>query len=142
MKKLADRLKETREELGLTQAELARAAGVSQGTIGNLESGIRKSARQQLAIAAALHVDLGWLISGKGHKEIFTGGARTVMEPAASYVVDPLTVEALKIFQTLTPKAKIAAIEYLSFLSKKSAGHPASGASKRAAISPSHTKAA
>jgi transcriptional regulator with XRE-family HTH domain len=142
VKNLGDRIRETREELGLTQAELARACGVSQGTIGNLESGIRKSARQQLAIAAALNVDLGWLLSGKGQKDPLSGQARVAMEPSASYNVDPQTKEALRIFQNLSPKAKIAALEYLNFLATKAKATPPSAVAKRSAISAPHTKAA
>lgn len=66
---IADRLKAAREALGLSQEELARAAGVSQGTIGNIESGTRRQPRELLAIAKAARVSPEWLQSGIGLME-------------------------------------------------------------------------
>lgn len=72
MDTLAQRLTQARERKGLTQGALAKLVGVSQGTIGNLEAGLRNSARKIVEIAAALDVDPAWLANGKG-----------VMAPAA-----------------------------------------------------------
>lgn len=66
VKTIAERLKRAREDKHLTQPELAARAGVSQGTIGNIEAGLRKNPRELLAIAAALGVEAEWLKSGKG----------------------------------------------------------------------------
>lgn len=63
---ISDRLKAAREESGLTQGQLAVAAGVTQGTISNVESGLRKNPRELLAIAKALGVSPDWLKTGKG----------------------------------------------------------------------------
>lgn len=65
MKTIANRLKEAREAAGLTQPELAAKAGVSSGTIGNIESGTRKNPRELLAIAKAVGVRPEWLKDGK-----------------------------------------------------------------------------
>jgi transcriptional regulator with XRE-family HTH domain len=62
---IGDRLKQAREALGLSQGDVAGKAGVSQGTIGNLESGLRKNPRELLAIAAAVGVSPVWLKTGK-----------------------------------------------------------------------------
>lgn len=62
---LAERIKQAREKSGLTQSELAKKAGVSQGTIANLESGFRKQPRNLLALARALNVDVDWLDGGR-----------------------------------------------------------------------------
>lgn len=64
MNTIAERLKQAREKAGLTQPELAKKAGVSQGTIGNVESGLRKRPRELLAIAEALNVSPKWLETG------------------------------------------------------------------------------
>ena len=69
MKTIAERLKDAREAAQLTQPELAARAGVSQGTIGNIESGLRKRPRELLSIAAALNVSPEWLETGKGQMQ-------------------------------------------------------------------------
>ncbi|MBO9647382.1 MAG: helix-turn-helix transcriptional regulator [Variovorax sp.] len=66
---LADRISWARERRGLTQTALAKMAGVSQGTIGNLESGTRRSPRALVSIAMVLGVSPLWLESGKGPRE-------------------------------------------------------------------------
>lgn len=64
---IAERLKQAREALGLSQLEVAIAAGVKQGTIGNIEAGLRSRPRELLAIAAAVKVSPQWLLTGKEH---------------------------------------------------------------------------
>jgi transcriptional regulator with XRE-family HTH domain len=66
MKTLASRLAWARTNKGLSQQELARRSGVSQSTIGNLESGLRLSSRKITVIASTLDVDALWLAEGKG----------------------------------------------------------------------------
>lgn len=70
---IGSRTKARREELDLTQVGLAARAGVSPGTIGNFESGIRESPRQLLEIAAALGVTPEWLKTGRLPKLATTG---------------------------------------------------------------------
>lgn len=59
--KFPERLKEAREKAKLSQAGLAKLAGVSAGSIGNWESGTRLSSRGLLQVAAALNVSAAWL---------------------------------------------------------------------------------
>ncbi len=70
VKTIADRIKEVRQELGWNQAQLAAQVGVSQSTIGNIESGQRKRPRELLSIAKALGVSAEWLETGKGGKVV------------------------------------------------------------------------
>lgn len=63
---LAKRLVYARQNKDWTQEQLARAAGVRQQTIGNLEAGTRKAPRHLLQIASALGVSAVWLQFGKG----------------------------------------------------------------------------
>lgn len=65
MKTLADRIKATRQKLGWSQAHLAAEAGISQSTIGNIESGFRQRPRELVSIAQALGVSPEWLETGK-----------------------------------------------------------------------------
>lgn len=67
---LGGRLTWARERLNLSQQDLAARAGVSQGTIGNIESGLRKKPRELLAIASAVEVSPEWLQSRVGAAEL------------------------------------------------------------------------
>lgn len=70
METLAKRLATTRKERGLSQAELAKKAGLkNQSNIANLESGHRKSSAYIPVIAEALGVEPLWLSEGKLPKE-------------------------------------------------------------------------
>ncbi len=66
MRTLAERLTWARTQKHLSQEALARLSGVSQSTIGNLESGLRLSARRITNIAEALGVSAIWLAEGVG----------------------------------------------------------------------------
>lgn len=67
---IAERLKLARELKQWTQEDLAHSAGVKQGTIGNIEAGLRKRPRDLLAIAKALSVRPEWLQDGQGHMSV------------------------------------------------------------------------
>jgi len=63
---LAERLSQSRTNVGLSQQALAKVSGVSQQTISSLESGKIQSSKGLLALAEACKVDITWLVSGKG----------------------------------------------------------------------------
>ncbi|MDM0007176.1 S24 family peptidase [Variovorax sp. J22G73] len=63
---IGERIKYSRQQRGLTQQQLAVAAGVSTSTIGNLESGLRDKPRELNAIARALRASSTWLETGRG----------------------------------------------------------------------------
>ncbi|MDR5800600.1 S24 family peptidase [Caballeronia sp. LZ001] len=69
MRTLADRLRSCRDDLGLSQTELAKRAGVSQSTVANIEGGRNQGSKHLIDIAEALNVRVEWLNSGKGAKE-------------------------------------------------------------------------
>lgn len=66
MDTLAQRLAYARQEAGLTQADLAKKAGVSPQTINFVENGRNKGTKHIIAIAKVLGVTATWLDSGKG----------------------------------------------------------------------------
>lgn len=72
MKTLQERLiwaraqKAARSGEDFTQQDLARKAGVTQGSIAHLESGRTKTSRSLTKIAAAVGVTTEWLADGKG----------------------------------------------------------------------------
>lgn len=86
MKTLATRLAWAREQKKLSQAELAKKSGVSQSTIGNLEAGIRLTARSITAIATALGVNPVWLAEGKGIAESTDGQVSSIKNVTASSI--------------------------------------------------------
>jgi transcriptional regulator with XRE-family HTH domain len=67
VKTLAQRVKYAREQRGWTQSQLAVASGLSQGTIGNIESGARQARGSLPQIAEALGVEHKWLSQGIGN---------------------------------------------------------------------------
>lgn len=59
----SERLKQTRKNAGLSQLELARLSGVSQGSIAHFECGRNQPKREILAkLCRVLHVDAEWLL--------------------------------------------------------------------------------
>lgn len=78
---ISDRLKARREALRLTQSALAKKAGVSQSTIGNIEAGTRSSPSSIPQIAAALGVRAIWLADGKGEMLDEQGNSGTKPRP-------------------------------------------------------------
>lgn len=108
MKTLATRLAWAREQKKLSQAELAKKSGVSQSTIGNLEAGIRLTARSITVIATALGVNPVWLADGKGepYREVVQND-RVVYPSDIQDVIDLM----LKTDERGRLKIKLAAID-------------------------------
>jgi phage repressor protein C with HTH and peptisase S24 domain len=63
---IGDRVRARREELGLSQAELAARCGVSQQAVEQLENGKTQRPRYILELSTALDVSPQWLLEGKG----------------------------------------------------------------------------
>ncbi|WP_087723369.1 helix-turn-helix domain-containing protein [Pandoraea sp. PE-S2T-3] len=77
MYSLAERLRWARTNAGLSQDQLGAKAGVSQSTIGNLESGTRNTARRLPQIAEVLGVNALWLAEGTGSPGVSTGSKKS-----------------------------------------------------------------
>lgn len=65
MKSIGDRIREARTAKGMSQAELAKKIGLSQGTIGHIEAGRNEGSRHLALIAAALGVRAEYLQTGR-----------------------------------------------------------------------------
>jgi DNA-binding XRE family transcriptional regulator/predicted GIY-YIG superfamily endonuclease len=65
---IAGRALQTRLERGMTQDDLANAAGIGRSIISHVESGLRTHLSAEIAvlIARALGVTVEWLITGEG----------------------------------------------------------------------------
>lgn len=61
---LGDRIKQTRERIGMSQAALAEAAGMRQQSLSALESGKTLSTTKLVSLAEALKVSASWLARG------------------------------------------------------------------------------
>ena len=59
-----ERVRQRRIELGLSQAELGKMAGVPQSTIGQIENGRNKSSTKILELANTLQTSVEYLIEG------------------------------------------------------------------------------
>lgn len=68
MNTLADRLKEARKDAGLTQRELAQAAGIQQPVISQIEKGTNLQSAHIAKLAHACGVEALWLSEGRGPK--------------------------------------------------------------------------
>lgn len=73
---LGDRLIARREELGLTQEDVAAKAGVTRMAISKIELGMTKKPRADnlFSLAKSLRVNTSWLLTGKGEKEESAAG--------------------------------------------------------------------
>ncbi|MBR7887919.1 helix-turn-helix domain-containing protein [Marinomonas sp. A79] len=67
--KIAERIKQQRHKLGLTQVELASRVGISQQSLQKIEDGQTRNPRRILELAIALDCSPEWLMHGKG-KEV------------------------------------------------------------------------
>ncbi len=105
----ADRLLFARNMRRLTQAELARACGMSQSAIANYENGSRRSPKSIFALADALQVQAQWLAEGKGGMEAPpynaphpAGSAKQPPHPAHT-LSEPLPILAPWPFPKISP---------------------------------------
>jgi transcriptional regulator with XRE-family HTH domain len=123
---IAERLKQARDKMGLTQEQLAAKASVSQGTIANIENGIRKKPREILNIARALNVQPDWLMSGRWQIEAHPEQKQhTAEEPAGVWVVaDVKVVQALDVLETALTQLDMAGRERLAPLFESFARSP------------------
>lgn len=72
MSTLAERLREAREDKGVTQEDLADAAGVSKQAVSKIENGgtLKPAMSTMEPIARLLGVNVRWLVDGKSPKSV------------------------------------------------------------------------
>lgn len=75
METFSDRVRARRLELGLSQVELAKKAGLSQSTVAQIERGRNSRSAHILNLAEALKVHPRWLEGGEGPKDQSDKGA-------------------------------------------------------------------
>lgn len=65
MKSLGTRAKARREELNMSQADVARRACISQSTVAQIETGRNRGSKYIVQLAAALGTSILWLAEGR-----------------------------------------------------------------------------
>jgi transcriptional regulator with XRE-family HTH domain len=92
--RLGDKIRQLRDDLGLTQGQLASGSSVSQGYLSQLENGEVKnpSAAVLLRVAQAMHIDADELFEAAGYPTVRT--LRQIYEDYES-TVDPHLLQYL-----------------------------------------------
>ena len=95
---IGDRVKRARKHAGLNQRELAKAIGITQPSLSELERGESRSSAYLVQIASVCGVDARWLATGEGMME----GAR---DPRAGYSAgtDELILHPTEIVEGAAP---------------------------------------
>ncbi|MBS8942801.1 helix-turn-helix transcriptional regulator [Escherichia coli] len=65
METISQRLKKKREEMNMSQAQLAKKVGMRQQSLQAIEAGTTKRPRYLFELASALHCDPKWLLYGE-----------------------------------------------------------------------------
>lgn len=94
MEHIGDRIRIARLNLELSQSALAKRANVSQGTIGQLESGRNQSSAKIVELASALNVSPEWLLYGENPPSVFQKPEN--IETSESYITSEISAVALK----------------------------------------------
>lgn len=116
---LADRLTWARKRAGLSQSALARAGGVSQTLVSQLESGERKSTTAIASMADAMKVSALWLERGTGTpepesiRETAPAYGRAVNESELLTVIDAVETWLAESRRVMTPTDKAALVASL-----------------------------
>lgn len=97
----------------MTQGELAKAAKLSQSTIGNLEAGIRSSGRKIALIASILEVDALWLAEGVGQPDQASNNMKLVASNDDTATSPEEYAEAVRLFGQAPKPAKEEALRLL-----------------------------
>ncbi|MGB6006557.1 helix-turn-helix domain-containing protein [Castellaniella sp.] len=105
METFGERLRQTRIRLGLSQAQLAHACGLSQSAISSYENGSRRSPKKLLNLAQALGVDIYWLSRGDGAAHPAPHTPATMHDPVSPW---PFPSIEPRIFWSLRPKDRQA----------------------------------
>lgn len=130
MEEVPARLKRLRKAAGLTQAGLARAAGVVQSTIGNIESGTRGYGESLVDIAKALRVPPEYLrcetdsyATIDASLPVRTGDGRSDKPPFDGHAINEETLRALGVaLESADPSTRKSAVDMLkTFLENPSA---------------------
>jgi len=111
---LGARIRSLREEIGLSQAQLAEQAGLSQGYLSQIENNEvqNPSASVLFRLAQALHVDPRCLLEAAGYRDILGSGRDTGFETP----VDP---DLLRFLARLSPEQQRYLLRFLQGMERE-----------------------
>ena len=101
-----ERIREAREQAGLSQTELASLVGVTRSACSQWESpnGTAPKRERLRQLASLLDVNFVWLVTGEGHGN---GVA------PASYSLAPDQQELLDMYRQLPPRRRVTLLNFL-----------------------------
>lgn len=112
------RIKELRNELGMTLEEFGNELGFSRSSMSNIETGYRNvTDRLVKAIVNTFNVNEDWLRTGEGDMFLETKESH-LAELAKQYALDDMEVKIVEAFLELAPDKRAAIKEYVSILAK------------------------
>ena len=107
---IGKRIEQVREETGLTQSALARAMGVSQSAVSQIEAGERNPSYDMLRqIAQALKISIPHLVGAEVEK------------------LSPAEEAHFRNYRGLTPEAKRELEDFAAYLRQKKGGRKPTG---------------
>ncbi len=108
---LHERIRESREQAGLSQTELSRLLGVTRSACSQWESPNGTAPRRErlLELASLLDVSFAWLMTGNGNNK-----DDTVAAPLNSLTPDQ--AELLQSYRQLSPRKRLALLAFLRSL--------------------------
>ena len=116
MNSLAERAKQRREDLGLTQGQVAKISGLRQPDISKIELGLIKETTKILGLARALQCDPEWL-SNEIHSKAPESVVPRAETPGVHYLpdraVNTLDDRLLSLFSELDTPAKKDLLNYV-----------------------------
>ncbi len=111
--KLGTRVRDLRKALGLTQVQLSRRAGITQGSLSSIENGETKELRAETILALAKHLGTSpeWIRTGIG-------------PPTEPERPTPDESEALHLYRALPPSRREEWLRHGRFLLSESSTTP------------------
>lgn len=111
---LRDRIRQSREMLGLSRAELAREVGVVASAAAQWEQseGTTPSLENLAAIAQVTEVSFDWLATGRGYAR-FRGGHEDLAIHPDSLAMDPFEEEMLALVRKMPQSHRYPFLTYL-----------------------------
>lgn len=123
-KLIGQRIKEKRKELKLTQVQIKKMCGISNGNLSDFENGNKApSAGALIALSKVLHVSIDWILTGEDHFCDIT-----------KEILSPLEQEELELFRKLNQEDQEEILDMIQLKINRRAGKRKSSGSENEII--------